>query len=80
MPGVYLVYACSEKVEKLVNITGKFGNQLLFGRINNTQENIARQLNFEKKILELNLSHIKIDWFVTFNDKVETCQDTLRDS
>jgi hypothetical protein len=75
-PGVYIFTSLKNGSELLVyigasgtmNQNGKFGNQLLNGRLSNMQNSKTRRQDFfEKKISLDQLDSIKVNWWVTFD-------------
>jgi len=75
LPGVYYILRLARGKIDLVYIgksgtitqLGTFKDQLLKGRINNKQDNIKRQVFFDKKMAEENIDGLDIYWFVTMD-------------
>jgi len=75
LPGIYYILRLRKGRIDLVYIgksgtmktSGKFGDQQLNERLNNTQEKMPRQEYFERKIKEEDIDALDIYWFVTFD-------------
>lgn len=76
-PGVYYILRTANGKVDLVYIgksgtvlqDGTFKSQLLRKRLNNKQENVKRQVYFDRKMDEENIDGLDIYWFVTVDDK-----------
>ena len=79
LPGVYYFEQVIEKQKNIIYIgasgtietIGEFKKQLLKKRLNNKQDRMLRQVFFDNKLRQENISEINVHWFVTFDEKTK---------